>query len=74
MYSINTWYVLGFFFEELVINRTEIDKTGIRFPDEELNNVSQNSEDILTFLQLPKQAFTATKGIHILIVRGIFCN
>ncbi|XP_052693361.1 adhesion G protein-coupled receptor L3-like [Crassostrea angulata] len=48
---------------ELVINRTKIDKTGIRFPDEELNNVSQNSEDILTFLQLPKQAFTATKEI-----------
>lgn len=56
------------FFKELVINQTKIDETGIRFPDEHSNNVSQNSGEIPTFLELPKQASNATKGTKIFCV------
>lgn len=50
------------FFKELVINQTKTDETGIRFPEEQSNNVSQNSEEIPTFLELPKQASNDIKG------------
>ncbi|XP_065925841.1 adhesion G protein-coupled receptor B1-like [Magallana gigas] len=53
---------------ELVINRAKIDETGIRFPDEQSNNVSLNSEEISTFLKLPKQASNATKAINYVAV------
>lgn len=56
----------------MVINQAKIDETGIQFPKENLNNVSQSSERIPSFLELPKQASNATKGIHYFIVRGIF--
>uniref|UniRef100_A0A8W8P2Q2 Uncharacterized protein n=1 Tax=Magallana gigas TaxID=29159 RepID=A0A8W8P2Q2_MAGGI len=53
---------------ELVINRANIDETGIRFPDEQSNNVSLNSEELSTFLKLPKQASNATKAINYVAV------
>lgn len=61
-----------FFLKELVINQAKLDKTGIRFPDENLNNVSHSSEKKSTFLELPKQASKAIKGIYYVIVRGVF--
>lgn len=71
-----TLYKLMFFFKELVINRANIDETGIRFPDEQSNNVSLNSEELSTFLKLPKQASNATKGKknnYFLFVICIYC-
>lgn len=56
------------FFKELVINQTKIDETEIRFPDEQSNNVSVNSEEILTFLKLPRQTSNATKGNRLFLV------
>ncbi|XP_052693365.1 adhesion G protein-coupled receptor E3-like [Crassostrea angulata] len=53
---------------ELVINRANIDETGIRFPDEQSNNVSLNSEELSTFLKLPKQSSNATKAINYVAV------
>ncbi|XP_065925905.1 adhesion G protein-coupled receptor B1 [Magallana gigas] len=53
---------------ELVINQTKIDETGIRFPDEQSNNVSQNSKEHPTVLELPKQASNATKAINYVAV------
>uniref|UniRef100_A0A8W8P2P9 Uncharacterized protein n=1 Tax=Magallana gigas TaxID=29159 RepID=A0A8W8P2P9_MAGGI len=53
---------------ELVINQTKTDETGIRFPEEQSNNVSQNSEEIPTFLELPKQASNDIKAINFVAV------
>ncbi|XP_052693335.1 adhesion G protein-coupled receptor F5-like [Crassostrea angulata] len=53
---------------ELVINRAKIDETGIRFPDEQSNNVFLNSEENPTFLKLKKQASNATKAINYVAV------
>lgn len=48
---------------ELTINQTKIDETGIRFPDISTNNVSGSSEQIPTFLELPKQDTKSEKGM-----------
>lgn len=68
-----TLYKLMFFFKELVINRAKIDETGVRFPDEQSNNVFLNSEENPTFLKLPKQASNATKGETKTIYLFVIC-
>ena len=49
---------------ELTINKTQLDKTGIRFPDV-ISNVPESSENLLTFLELPKQDTKAQNGITV---------
>ena len=51
-----------FFSAELTINKTKIDETGIRFPDFSSSNVSEDTEEFSTFLELPKQDTKAEKG------------
>uniref|UniRef100_A0A8W8NH25 Uncharacterized protein n=1 Tax=Magallana gigas TaxID=29159 RepID=A0A8W8NH25_MAGGI len=53
---------------ELTINQTKIDETGIRFPEISTNNVSGNSEQIPTFLELPKQDTKSEKAINYVAV------
>nr|XP_034315952.1 adhesion G protein-coupled receptor E3 isoform X2 [Crassostrea gigas] len=53
---------------ELIINQAKLDETGIRFPHENSNNVSQGSEKISTFLELPKQVSKATKAFNYVAV------
>lgn len=48
--------------KELTIDKTKIDETGIRFPDVPTNNISGSSEQISTFLELPKQETKVKKG------------
>ncbi|XP_065940926.1 adhesion G protein-coupled receptor B1-like [Magallana gigas] len=49
---------------ELTINQTRIDETGIRFPDVPANNMSGSSEQISTFLELPKQEKKVKNDIY----------
>ncbi|XP_052714639.1 adhesion G protein-coupled receptor B1-like [Crassostrea angulata] len=49
---------------ELTIDKTKIDETGIRFPDVPTNNISGSSEQISTFLELPKQETKVKKEIY----------
>ncbi|XP_078333514.1 uncharacterized protein LOC111100876 isoform X4 [Crassostrea virginica] len=52
---------------KLIINKTQLDKTGIRFPDL-MSNVSEGSEHVLTFLELPKQDSKAQNEINYVAV------
>ena len=63
--NVNFSYILMYInllTSELIINKTQLDKTGIRFPDV-MSNVSEGSEHVLTFLELPKQDSKAQNGI-----------
>ncbi|XP_078332604.1 uncharacterized protein LOC111126761 isoform X2 [Crassostrea virginica] len=53
---------------ELTINKTKIDETGIRFPDLSSSNVSDDTEEFSTFLELPKQDTKAEKAINYVAV------
>lgn len=67
----NKYFLQGTFYTEifivfpleLTINQTKIDESGIRFPEISTNNVSGNSEQIPTFLELPKQDTKSEKGM-----------
>ena len=60
--AINEFNLTTFFSAELTINKTKIDETGIRFPDFSSSNVSEDTEEFSTFLELPKQDTKAEKG------------
>lgn len=45
-----------------MINQTKINEIGLRFPDVSTKNVSGSSEQILTYLELPKQDTKVKQG------------
>ncbi|XP_078329616.1 uncharacterized protein LOC111112680 [Crassostrea virginica] len=52
----------------LTINKTKLDETGIRFPAVTFNNVSVGTEELTTFLELPKQSKGAKNDINYVAV------
>lgn len=56
-----SWF---FYSQELVINQTKIDERGVRFPDAKSTNISESSEEISSFIELPKQDAKSGKGIN----------
>lgn len=55
-----------FFSLDLTINITKLDETGIRFPAVTFNSVSVGTEELTTFLELPKQSKGAKNGFYFL--------
>lgn len=51
-----------FFYPELTIKQTKLDENDIRFPEVSSSNTSDNSNEMSTFLELPKQNINASKG------------
>lgn len=51
-----------FFYPELTIKQTKLDENDIRFPEVSSSNTSDNSKEMSTFLELPKQNINASKG------------
>lgn len=67
--AMNEFNLTTFFSAELTINKTKIDETGIRFPDLSSSNVSDDTEEFSTFLELPKQDTKAEKGRNSIIIK-----
>lgn len=50
------------FFPELSLDHANLEEKGIRFPEASSSNISDNANEMSTFLELPKQNKNSSKG------------
>lgn len=73
--NINKNRMVNFFYPELTIHQTKLDENDIRFPELSSSNTSDNSNEMSTFLELPKQNINGSKGNYFFSSdNGIFKN